>query len=251
MKTTLHFLLIYILCNSYSTVAQNLVSNPSFEIAQRMPVRKGNSINREKDWMAPIANSDYYMKGAGRQVGTPKNILGRQKPHTGNAYAGICTRTKFLEYLETKLIDTLKKDQEYLVEFYISKAERSLGSVKEFGVLFTNKKIWGLTSRGISSKPQIIFSNPKGYRDKKKWIKLSAVYKAEGNETVLILGHFNYNPSDDKRRIFCHYYIDDVSVIPIINRKDTIVSFKIEAQDPTLFLPKLGETITSKSFVFS
>lgn len=250
MKTTLHFLLTYFLCNSYNIVAQNLVSNPSFEIANRMPEGKANSINRAKDWIAPKYNSDYYYKGTGRHCGTPKNILGYQKPHSGNAYAGICTRTKYLEYLETKLIVPLTKDKEYLIEFYISKAERSLGSVKEFGVLFTKKNIWGIATRGIADKPQINFINPKGYKDKKNWTKLSTVYKAEGDETVLILGHFNYEPSDDKHRIFSHYYIDDVSVTPIEKKEDSVASINTEDLIPKQFLPKLGETTTLKNIFF-
>ena len=209
MKTSIPFLFTYFFCISLNIIAQNLVPNPSFEIANRMPARKMNSINRAKDWIAPKAYSDYYYKGTGkgRSCGTPKNIFGRQKPHTGDAYAGICIRKKYVEYIETKLIVPLTKDKEYLIEFYISKAERTLGSVKEFGVLFTNKTIWGITTRGIEGKPQVNFINPKGYKDKKNWTKLSAVYKAEGDETVIIIGHFNYKPSEGKCIVFNHYYI--------------------------------------------
>ena len=262
MKTFLPFLFASCFCLSLNVEGQNLVPNPGFESAQKLPNKKGNSINRAKDWIAPKYGSDYYYKGTGRHCGTPKNIFGRQKPHSGNAYAGICTRTKFLEYVETKLLDTLIKDQEYLVEFYISRAEISLGSVKEFGVLFTNKKIWGLESRGISEKPQLLFKNRKGYKNKKKWTKLSAVYKAEGNETVLILGHFNYDPSDDKRRMLCHYYIDDISVTPIKNQNNSVIHIesgdsahisKIEIINsiPQTFEPKTGEVMTLKNVFFA
>jgi len=73
----------------------------------------------------------------GRMVGIPRNIFGKQQPHSGSAYVGICIRKKYIEYLEVKLVDTLVKDQGYLVEFYISRSNRSLTSVNEFGVLFT------------------------------------------------------------------------------------------------------------------
>lgn len=251
MKIFLSFLFTYLFCISLKTIAQNLVSNPSFEIANRMPEGKENSINRAKDWIAPKYNSDYYYKGTGRHCGTPKNILGYQKPHSGNAYAGICTRTKYLEYLETKLIVPLTKDQEYLIEFYISKAERSLGSVKEFGVLFTKKNVWGVATRGIADKPQVNFINPKGYKDKKNWTKLSTVYKAEGDEAVLILGHFNYEPSDDKHRIFSHYYIDDVSVTLIEKKKDSIEISKVDEPTPKTFLPKFGQAVTLQNIFFT
>jgi outer membrane protein OmpA-like peptidoglycan-associated protein len=90
--------------------------------------------------------------------------------------------------------------------------------MKEFGVLFSNKKIWGVTTRGIQIKPQIIFTNPSGYKNKKEWVKLSATYRATGNEAILTFGHFNYDPSDDKRKIIGHYYVDDITVTPI-NKK--------------------------------
>lgn len=251
MKTSIPFLFTYFFCISWNIIAQNLVPNPSFETANRMPERKANSINRAKDWMAPKHYSDYYYKGTGRHCGTPKNIFGHQKPHTGNAYAGICLRTKYLEYLETTLIVPLKKDKEYLIEFYISKAERSLCSVKEFGVLFTKKTIWGITTRGIADKPQVNFINPQGYKDKKNWTKLSTVYKAEGGEAVIIIGHFNYEPSDDKHRIYSHYYIDDVSITLIKEKTDSAVTIESTDSIPKIYSPKIGETVTLKNIFFA
>lgn len=253
MKTSIPFLFTYFFCASFNINAQNLVPNPSFEIANRMPARKMNSINRAKDWIAPKAYSDYYYKGTGkgRSCGTPKNIFGRQKPHTGDAYAGICIRKKYVEYIETKLIVPLTKDKEYLIEFYISKAERTLGSVKEFGVLFTNKTIWGITTRGIEEKPQVNFINPKGYKDKKNWTKLSAVYKAEGDETVIIIGHFNYKPSEGKCIVFNHYYIDDVSLIPINEKTDSVATIEVTDSISKIYSPKIGETVTLKNIFFT
>ncbi len=244
MKT---ILLLFI---SYLSFSQNLIPNPSFELFNKIPVRKANSIARAKDWIPPKYGSDYYHQSASRSVGAPKNHFGKQKPHSGDAYAGICTRTKFLEYLEVKLIEPLKKDKEYLVALYICKAERSLGTLKEFGILFSNKKIWGITGRGISIKPQIIFTAPKGYKNKKEWMKLSAMYKATGDEVVLTFGHFNYDPSDDKHKILCHYYVDDVSVT-LINDTSSIEpkkSQEVVEKNKPLF--KIGESIVLNNIYF-
>ena len=262
MNRYLPLIVVCLIFASMDVAGQNLVPNPGFESAQRKPQKKHNSINRANGWMAPKYGSDYYYKGSGKHCGTPKNVFGRQKPHSGNAYAGICTRTKFLEYIEAKLLDTLIRDQEYLVEFYISRAERSIGTVKEFGVLFTGKTIWGIESRGISKKPQLVFKKRGGYRNKTKWTKLSAIYKAEGNESVIILGHFNYDPSDDKRRMLCHYYIDDVSVTPINMQSDSVTGrasndssgvakTEIGNSIPPPFEPKMGEAIALKNVFFA
>lgn len=259
MKIFLPLVLTYYFFTTLNASGQNLVPNPGFELAQKMPDRKGNSINRAKSWSAPKYSSDYYYKGTGRHCGTPKNIFGRQKPHSGLAYGGICTRKKFLEYLQTKLSDTLIKDQEYLVEFYISRAERSIKSLKEFGIFFTNKKIIDITDRGLPVKPQVDFINDGGFRSKKKWIKLSAIYKAEGGEAVIILGHFNYDPHDDKRWILCHYYIDDVSVTRVNTDNSeqkgdeeltTITKEELKESIPSSFSPKPGEAITLKHVFF-
>lgn len=217
------------------SLAQNFIRNGSFEKHIDFVNRKGNGLNLAFGWLAPKYNSDLYTKGAGFfRAGTPHNIFGHQKPHSGNSYAGICTRTHFLEYIETVLRDTLQAGQRYLVELYIVRAELSFRSIKEFGVLFSPKKIWGLQTRGIALEPHLKFEKKHGFRNKHRWQKLSAIYTAEGGEKVFIFGHFNYNKKDDRRRINAHYFIDDVSV--------TLV------QDQ---LPALDDTVVKSDFVQS
>jgi outer membrane protein OmpA-like peptidoglycan-associated protein len=242
--------------------SQNYIRNSSFEYANRAPRREGNSINRAVGWIAPKYNSDYYSKGGGFfHAGVPHNVFGHQRPHTGNSYAGICTRTHFLEYIETVLRDSLQAGQTYQIELYISRAELSIRTIKEFGILFGDKKIWGVTSRGIAIEPQIKFKQKHGFRNKHRWTKLSATYTAEGGETVLIFGHFNYNKKDDRRRVNAHYYIDDISVIAI---KDSIVVEKtsIEKEPPATvtfqkadpdpaFVPELGRKMILQEVYFA
>lgn len=216
-----------------------------------MPQKRDNALACTKNWLAPVLNSasDYYHRGSSRHCGVPHNIFGRQQPHSGDAYAGICVRTGFLEYVQTKLTDTLTAGQDYLVEFYVSRAERSIGSAKEFGVKFNKKMTWALDEGGIQEQPNIDFPKPKGYKNKRKWTKLSAVYKAEGYEATLILGYFNY---DKKKRYrgFCHYYIDDVSVTPIKSKADTLVSTKPEEVVTKPFEPVTGEAIALRNIFF-
>jgi outer membrane protein OmpA-like peptidoglycan-associated protein len=231
--------------------SQNLVPDSSFESVHRLPTKKENSLTCTKDWMSPTEGaSDYYHNDSKRHTGVPRNVFGRQKPHTGNAYAGICVRTNFIEYVQTKLTDTLIKDQEYLVEFYVCKAERSIGSVKEFGVLFTPKMTWGLTNKGILASPQIEFLKPSGYRKKDTWMKFSAIYKANGDEAAFILGPFK-NSNSKRFRGFAHYYIDDVSIYPLNERADTAIQpIEPEIQEEE-FLPSTGRTIRLGNVFFS
>ncbi|MDQ3047104.1 MAG: OmpA family protein [Bacteroidota bacterium] len=216
-----------------------------------MPTKRDNSIYCAKEWMSPTGDgaSDYYNAGAGRHAGVPRNVFGRQKPHSGNAYAGICIRKGFIEYLQTKLKETLVKDQDYLVEFYVSRAEHSIGSVKEFGVLFAKKMIIGHNGIGINSKPAAEMIKTSGFRNKKNWIKVSLVYHAQGFENMLILGYFNHDKSK-KFRGYTHYYVDDVSVTLIEKKVDSIVTEMPEEPIIKSFSPKIGEAIALENVFF-
>jgi outer membrane protein OmpA-like peptidoglycan-associated protein len=240
-------------CTSF-VVAQNLVPDPGFENVRKLPVRKSNPISCTKNWLCPTNGAgDYYHHDALRRASTPHNVFGRQKPHSGDAYGGICVRKNFIEYLETKLSDTLIKDREYLVEFYISRAERSIGSVKEFGALFRKKTIVGAPGIGLPVEPSVEVVRPGKYRSKRKWMKFSAVYLAEGNETVLILGYFNHEKLKKFKGV-AHYYIDDVSVILLEEKTAPVASAEpaIKTEPVANTAPiKIGETITLKNIFFN
>ena len=253
MKKTLCFLLLLVCIIHSTSDAQNLVPDPGFEITRRLPVKKENSVSCTRHWQCPMdyGAGDYYHKDGKGHGSAPGNIFGRQKPHTGRAYGGMCIRKKFMEYVETKLTDTLEKDQTYLIEFYISRAERSIGSVKEFGVLFTDKISMGITGVGIPREPSVEMIKKHGFRKKRKWMKFSGFYTAKGGETALILGYFNH--SKVKRfKGYAHYYVDDVSVTLVKTQNDTtelIIDEKI--QKTVEALPKLNESIILENIFFN
>ena len=250
MKIFLSILIISLFYHPLLVKAQNLVPDSSFENMFRVPTKKNNPLSCTKNWLSPTGGvSDYYHRKGKRHAGVPRNVFGKQKPHSGDAYAGICVRTKFIEYVQTQLTDTLKKDHDYLVEFYVSRAERSIGKVREFGVLFTNKMTWGMTDKGIQEMPDIEFLKPSGYKNKKKWTKFSAVYHAKGYELVIILGPF-MNAHTKRFRGFAHYYIDDVSITPIIVKTDTSNANSETISETEKFAPNMGEAITLENIFF-
>ena len=214
MKIRFHVFVIFLF--PFALTAQNLISDPGFEVMQKLPTRDDNGIRCTSTWVNAILTSgDYYNSSAKSKflgVGVPRNVFGYQQPHSGNGYAGICIQKDMVEYVETKLEAPLVNGKKYLIEFYICRAEHRAGYVNEFGVLFMNKMQWSCPVTGISIKPPVDLVNPKGYKDTKHWTKLSATYVAEGYETVLILGHFNYDrPIKGK----AHYYIDDVTITTV------------------------------------
>jgi len=262
MKTSLSFLNLIALLFSSAFTAQNLVPDPGFEIMQKTPSKDDNGIRCTSNWInAVLTGGDYYNTAAKSKllgVGAPRNIFGYQQPHSGNGYAGICIQKGMVEYIETKLTSTLIKGQKYLVEFYICRAEHRIHYVDEFGVLFTNKMQWNAEKTGIAIKPPVHFVNPNGFKDTKNWTKLSTTYTAEGDESVIILGHFNYNKKNSIKGK-AHYYIDDVSIIPL---KEESTSSKDREQAPVSnsqlndsikqkFVPVIGKSITLQNIFFN
>jgi OOP family OmpA-OmpF porin len=257
-------LLLFVFSLSLFVKTQNLVRNPGFELIAKIPSESDRGVHCAKHWRTPtFAGSDYYNVKGDKVAGVPHNAYGKQKPHSGAAYAGICIRSHYFEYLATTLTDTLKEGQDYIIEFYISRAEKSLGNVKEIGVLLTNKMKWRMDYEGISMRPGISFTNSKEYKNKKRWTKLSAIYHANGTETVIILGYFNYIHPNGRQQ-FCHYYIDDVSVRPADNNFEEVLKIEEKQGDQfvvstaividslaDVFLPTAGEPMVLQNVYFS
>lgn len=202
--------------------SQELVPNGSFENMTKLPTKETNHIFCTENWVVPsVTNADYYNRAAkGLWGGVPLNEFGKQEPRTGNAYAGFCIQSDILEYIEVALTQPMEKGKDYNVEFYISKADFRSATVKEFGVMFLDKVRFSYAATGIPKKPPVDFYLEEGYKNEKDWVKLSAVYTAEGFEAAIIIGYFNYDcPKGYKKK--AHYYIDDVSITPVIHVNNT------------------------------
>ncbi|MBK7668041.1 MAG: hypothetical protein IPJ32_12330 [Sphingobacteriaceae bacterium] len=128
--------------------------------------KKAIIFSAPKNWVTPNAtNADYYHKDAeDGAVSVPLNRFGKQEAHSGKAFAGICIEENFIEYIESPLTQTLEKDKEYLIEFYISQADFRLAKVKEFGLMFLDKVRFSYAKRGIPNKPPVNFYLKKATR---------------------------------------------------------------------------------------
>jgi outer membrane protein OmpA-like peptidoglycan-associated protein len=208
-----YFGITFFICiNFFELYAQeNLVRDPGFEENKKLPSSTGQGESCLIYWANPNAgNFDYFNKEAiSKKAGVPDNYFGNQQPHSRNAYAGICIINYYREFAYSKLKQVLKKNQEYCISLYISRAENSESYINSFGIMFAAAP-WN-----INYIPQIIFTDKKGYTDDKNWICLHAKYKAEGEERFIVTGYF-----DSKRTPNSHYYIDDISVIRISNDED-------------------------------
>lgn len=194
--------------------AQNLVPNPSFEEFIKLPQKHYNGLGCLKYWRPHNGNCDYYHKQAGWWTGTPRNIFGRQKPHSGNAYAGICVRTTFKEYIEVKITAPLVQGQTYQIELYVSEAERFTGHIEAVGIYFKENSCWSNDNNALTEIPAHTFKLNRSDRPQKNWIHLSAEYIAEGFEKAVLIGYYQ-DPSSPPHKGYSHLYIDDVSITPL------------------------------------
>ena len=166
-----------------------------------------------------------------------------QPAHTGNGYIGCFAfppkinnkrhGTDLGEFIQTKLYKPLIRDQKYLVEFYVNRADFSTVSVDKIGLFFSKNMIKAQSLEELKKcKPQII--NPFGevISDTVNWRKITGTYLAKGGEGYIIIGDFydeknNVIIRDDKRNknLIAYYFIDDVSVVPIDKSGQPIILY--------------------------
>ncbi len=230
MKKFIPFL---ILLFSYGTQAQNLVPNYSFEIDTACPNYFGQ-IYYATPWFQPSiywgniinsSSSDYYNQCAPTGwFSVPENIYGgHQSSRSGIAYVGIevdNNTDNTREYIETFLLDTLTRDKEYCVEFYLSLGEFSMRSISNFGAYFSKDSLISSTYEAIENvTPQIENSIGTYLTDTTNWMRVSGTFIATGGEKFITIGNF-HSPNNTNtlntgfgNTLGAYYFIDDVSVV--------------------------------------
>ncbi|MEI8202438.1 MAG: T9SS type A sorting domain-containing protein [Bacteroidota bacterium] len=246
MKYSLIILLIFFWLEGDAQT--NLVPNPSFEFALDCT---GAEITRAAPWFTPANTCDYfnscfyspfYFPCGGGSV--PNNNFGFQEARTGQAYAGIglCELGDplggYREYIEVKLLDTLKRGRIYCVEFWVSLARICQSplpiGIDAIGTYFSND-----TLKYSSNDTSLVFNvaaqiqNPEWniITDTTNWVKVSGWFVAQGGESYMTIGNFKrdenthtlvaYTNTPGSNGDIAYYYIDDVSVI----RCDSISPF--------------------------
>lgn len=239
-KLRIAFFLFFTLWVSNSILAQtdNLVPNPSFEEYNSLPISTGEGIGCISTWNYTkyTGGIDYYHSDSySKKVNTKKNEFGHQTPHSGNAYAGICTSKDYREFLQVKLIRPLTKNKKYAIKIQVSCADKLyLGTVNEFNIIFS-KNPFNIGAEGyLLVPPELKFVKQTKYTNKKDWEELSMIYTANGTEQWFTFGSFQYKENEKEYgevfglSKFAHYYIDDVSITPLVKETLTIVPIVIE-----------------------
>ena len=230
-KTKSNLLILPLLysCTSFGYVlsqTNNLVPNSSFELFKKLPTDVAQAKECMISWVIPnkAGNGEYYhQKCSTKNAGTQKNQFGKQKPHSGEAFAGLCITKKFREYLQTELKSSLIKGEKYTVKLYISCADKLwLSTVDEFNIVFSKGSFSIPKNEILLVTPEIKFTG--NFNNKKDWIELSTTYTANGTEKFMTFGSFMYEDKEIHGKIngtfkYAHYYVDDISIVLEENEK--------------------------------
>jgi len=223
-----HIAILCCIINAVPAISQNLIINPSFENFEHCPEILGSFNKDVVSWSTPTKGSTDYFNGCSIEMGTPKNFNGSQPADFGAGYAGLYLYAPddYREYIQAELTNTLIKGKKYNISFYVSLAERSDFAVKEFGVLFSNEKMYTPIRKELSKMQlyrdkenkyhSIDISDAKFYQDTQDWILVQAQFKAKGTENFMTLGNFKTNSrtrtTKTKRNAKqgAYYYVDMV-----------------------------------------
>ncbi len=211
--------------------AQNLVSNPSFEIFDSCP-SFDSQLYLATNWTININTVDYYNScdSIPLDYSVPSNILGFQEAATGNAYAGFVayahTNPEANEFAGGQLISPLIPGTKYYITFKISLADATpnlMCGVDKIGMLFTNINLGDtvlLPNSFLNNYAHIYSSSI--ITDTINWVIVQGQYIADSAYNYFMVGHFfDFAHTDfgclDSNNInnrFSYYYIDDVCVSP-------------------------------------
>jgi len=223
------FLLVFCICITGTTTAQNLVPNDSFETFSSCPPPPGvgNTVDLATPWFQPTAgSSDYFHSCAGAGInGTPANLFGNQAPSSGAGYLGFYAYgpTDLREYISVPLDAALIPGESYCVEFNVSLADLMGFGIEDLGAYFSTTQVSTNNDQVLNVVPQIVNTGG-AITDKANWVTISGTFTAGAAHQYLTIGNFSNNVNTtatavaggvDPYTSFAYYYIDDVAVTGI------------------------------------
>jgi len=274
---TLRLAIFLFLCFQFP-LAQNLIPDSSFESNKAIPT-DFSGIGNSNSWSRPsMGTTDLFCvydrkKKKYSFVGVPQNAMGYQFAHSGSCYAGffLFSHGDYREYLQTPLTAPLEKGKTYFLSFYLSLADFSQTYIDQLGFCFLPKEEHYETADVLNQLEPAYIKLDKVKGDTMLWHRLTARYKATGEEKYLLIGSFQVNkvkrtkfrfpkelrsPINKKAGRDAYYFIDDVSLVEWINPtedpnmdtktgRDTMITEKPLVIRNLLF--KSGETVIEES----
>ncbi len=203
-------------------IGTNLVYNPSFEEITNCP-NSNTQLFLAKRWSNP---TNLPSAGLFNSCSTVAGIQ-NQTPRTGNGYGGLVVYNKFFPgtdrgFAQAYLVDTLKPNKKYCVNYYVSLWDLDTLSCNNIGMYFSQDSIQTNDSL-LPLTPQVKNNLNNRLNNKTGWTQVSGLYIATGGERYIIIGNFD-NVSDLDTMFIsggfvpgARYFVDDVSVVEVTN----------------------------------
>ncbi|MFN4233517.1 MAG: gliding motility-associated C-terminal domain-containing protein [Bacteroidia bacterium] len=243
----LALLLFLIFATNYIKAQQNLIYNGDFEIYDTCPTAHSTpsdlQIEYALGWYSPtLATPDYFnvcspATNSYTNVSIPNNFIGYQNAYSGNAYVGIYVHVDWIngkEYIQSKLIETLKPHSLYKIEFSVSLADSAQYAIKGIGFYLSESPILTNDFYTLNIAPQ--FESNFFISDIQNWTTLNTYYLASGNENYITIGCFidsskinllSVNNFTSTGGNTSYYYIDNIKLYEV----------DISAQYPNVLSP--------------
>ena len=221
----------------YRLCAQtNLVPNWSFESIIKCPGAFGPPTatyavpwlnpNNETPDLYSICDTQACYPGPPPCTGVPFNDWGFQQPHTGTNYSGMVIyarpqafSTNDREYIQVKLLDSLKAGKKYCMSFYTSLSNSAYYATSRVGCYISKGAVTNFSQDLISEIPQIESPFHQYLTDTANWMQVQGQYTAIGGENYITIGNFYDDTNTDTyiansafKDYASYYYVDDASL---------------------------------------
>ncbi len=235
----LYFIFIFLI--SFSGLTQNLVPNANFEENTGCPTDQHQLFLTSNWYNSTLDQAEYFNFCGTNGWSVPNNLAGFESAHSGVAYVGTYGFYNSMSFghafIQTQLLDSLKSDYKYYIEFYISLADSFSIASTHMGAYLSDTAIFINNYQILPYTPQIISTSLAQVTNKNGWSKISGYYTAHGGEKYILIGNFNPDTIADtvfvnhaKWDCCAYYYIDDVFV-----GLDTTVSVNVVQNEPISF----------------
>ncbi|HEX4887641.1 MAG TPA: OmpA family protein [Luteibaculaceae bacterium] len=221
---------LFFICASIGYGQVNLVENGGFEdISGKL--KSGAKVDIAAGWYSlSAAGADIFCaESKDELMKTPDNAYGREKPYSGNNYAGIVAYSyqskEPRSYVTTTLASPLEAGKTYCVQFYVSLSDLSKFAVNNIGAHLTDREY----NMADSKEPLLVEANIKHSKNKiietsVYWEPICGIYTAKGGERFLTIGNFSADNATSAKKMkkapqfkqaqvnTAFYFIDEVSV---------------------------------------
>jgi hypothetical protein len=233
MKIKALFFLLSTLCLFDLLHAQNMIFNGDFE-SVKIKNWFGFKNYIAKKWISQ-ASGELGVFGPLNDVGSyPWSAqFGFKSPRSGNFMTVLGLNSYgYASIIQTELVQSLKKDSLYNLEFWLSRADSSGWPKNKVVVCFSNVP-FGVQRLNNSAVTKIeVILDGVASRDSVSWSKVNSIFKANGGERYMWLGAlevqepFQRSLSDwpdsvfsthSRTQQFSVYFIDDFSLTHVVS----------------------------------